>query len=48
MIKNRQINHQTDRRPRHRGALQNLEGKAGGDKMKQLNYACALTENKHS
>jgi hypothetical protein len=34
MIKNRQINRQTDRRPRHGGALQNLEGKAGGDKMK--------------
>jgi prepilin-type N-terminal cleavage/methylation domain-containing protein len=34
MVENRQINRHIDRRPRHRGALQNLEGKAGGDKMK--------------
>jgi hypothetical protein len=34
MIENRQINRKTDRRPRHGGALQNLEGKAGGDKIK--------------
>jgi hypothetical protein len=42
MIKNRQINHHTVRRPRHGGALQNLEGKAGRDKMKALTSATAF------
>ena len=38
MVENRQINRQTDRRPRHRGALQNLERKAGGDKVNTRKY----------